>query len=467
MKKYAIIYVFFALFAFAAPVLRAGGLGEAIDEIIASADNKNADFAVYIYDPNCGRALYSRKAEQRMIPASNMKIIVSAAAMKLLGADFEYITKVALKDSELIVIGSGDPLLGDKITDTCDGETPFWHFDRIVAALEEKGVTSLENIVVDSFIFDDMLVHPNWPKDQLNRSYAAEVCGLNYNANCIEVTTARLGNICRVSHDPPTGYVQIVDKTSAISKGSTTVGDYRIADSPNKIVVFGKCNRSYSFDVAIQRPSAFFGYLMAENLIAAGIGIDGRIIEKDVENGGNHTLVEFKTPLIQVLRRCNEDSFGLAADALVKTISAHKKESGKGGSWGHGLECIADYLVSLGVGREQFSFDDGRGLSRLNKITPAAIVAVLNDVYEDENWLTYRYTLAKGGSEGTIEKYFREPEYAGKVYGKTGYINGVRTFSGCCETSQGDVIFSILTEGGNWKVRKSINDIVKAIIDNR
>ena len=77
----------------------------------------------------------------------------------------------------------------------------------------------------------------------------------------------------------------------------------------------------------------------------------------------------------------------------------------------------------------------------------------------------FKDSLAVGGVDGTARKWFREKEYKGRIFGKTGYINGVRAFSGVTVTGKGDYIFSILTKGGGANVRQSINDIVKAIID--
>jgi D-alanyl-D-alanine carboxypeptidase len=67
--------------------------------------------------------------------------------------------------------------------------------------------------------------------------------------------------------------------------------------------------------------------------------------------------------------------------------------------------------------------------------------------------------------DGTIDKYFNEPKYKGKIFGKTGYIEGVKSFSGVCSTGAGDRIFSIITNNANGNTRQAINDIVKAVID--
>lgn len=78
----------------------------------------------------------------------------------------------------------------------------------------------------------------------------------------------------------------------------------------------------------------------------------------------------------------------------------------------------------------------------------------------------YKNSLAIGGIDGTIAKYFKENKYRGKIFGKTGYIEGVKSFSGVCTTKEGDYIFSILANNPNGQTREAINNIVKAIIDD-
>jgi D-alanyl-D-alanine carboxypeptidase len=68
--------------------------------------------------------------------------------------------------------------------------------------------------------------------------------------------------------------------------------------------------------------------------------------------------------------------------------------------------------------------------------------------------------------DGTIEDYFKREKYQGKILGKTGYISGVRSFSGVCRTAAGDVIFSILANNTNGETRTVINNIAQAIIDH-
>ena len=78
----------------------------------------------------------------------------------------------------------------------------------------------------------------------------------------------------------------------------------------------------------------------------------------------------------------------------------------------------------------------------------------------------YKDSLAVGGTDGTIEKYFKEEKYKGKILGKTGYISGVKSLSGVCVTGLGDYIFSILSNNTNGQTRTVINNIAQAIVDD-
>jgi len=126
---------------------------------------------------------------------------------------------------------------------------------------------------------------------------------------------------------------------------------------------------------------------------------------------------------------------------------------------------ISQYLLGLGIDKSEFYIDDGSGLSRENRLTANTITKVLLDLYKSKNWQFYKDSLAVGGMDGTIGKYFEEGKYKGRIFGKTGYISNVKSFSGLCSTNSGDYIFSILANGADGQTRDVLNDIAKAIID--
>ena len=442
-------------------------LAKRVDGIISRSLQQKVRFSIHIIKADSGGTVYNHDAGDLIIPASNMKIITTAAALKHLGPDYEYKTKVGLCDDTLVVIGSGDPLLGDEKTDAKYGRERDWIFKDIAVALKRKGVATIKDIVVDSSVFDDQRVHPSWSKKELNKWYACEVSGLNFNDNCVGISTKNNGGRVAVFIEPPTSFLRYVNKVVPISNGTSAVGTYRNKE-PNMIVIYGKCkDRVGPFDVAIERPAAFFGFLLYEHLTKAGIKTKGHLIEKILEDHSNFKLLtQYVTPLTDCLVRCNKNSLGLAAEALFKTIAANNNPDGKNGSWDRGRELISEFLLGLGIDESQFYIDDGSGLSRQNELSAQAITKVLLNIYNSRNWELYKDSLAVGGVDGTISRYFKEEKYKGKISGKTGYINKVKTFSGLCTTEQGDYIFSILANNTNGQTRGVINDIAKAIFDN-
>jgi D-alanyl-D-alanine carboxypeptidase/D-alanyl-D-alanine-endopeptidase (penicillin-binding protein 4) len=435
-----------------------------IEKIIASQPGGN--YAINVVYPKSGATIYGYNAKKSLLPASNMKLITTAAALKYLGPDFEYKTTVSLCGDTLVIVGSGDPLLGDKDTDSKHDRQPGWMFEEITAVLRAQNIGEINDIIVDTSVFDNQKVHPNWPAKDYNKWYACEVCGLNYNGNCIEVTTTNRDGAVAIDIDPPTRFVEIVNNVEAISKGDEAVGAYR-TQQPNKIIVFGKCRtRQGPFRVAIENASTFFGFLLAEHLGRSGITAKGKLVETtSIGDCDPKLLVTFTTAIADVLGRANTDSLGLAAEALLKTVSAQHNPDGRGGSWEGGRELLCRYLTDLGVSDEEFNIDDGSGLSRENRLTTNAIVKVLLDVYRGTNWALFEDSLAVGGEEGTIDRYFSDMKYRGNVIGKTGYISGVRAFSGLCKTRNGPYIFSVLSNGSKGLSRDAINDVAKAIID--
>ena len=438
---------------------------DSINRIIRQQKQSKTTFSILAVDADSGKTLYQKNATKPMIPASNMKVITTAASLHYLGPNYVFQTKIGLIGDSLVVIGAGDPLLAEPKLDPQDPRSLNRIFSEIVLLLKDAGKTSIEDVVIDVSFFDNNRVHPSWPPSQLNQWYACEVSGLNFYNNCVHIHAERKNNRAALKMEPENSYIKLVNQIKLISKGSSAVGAYRNS-VPNKLLIKGKLNQQAGFDVAIEEPQGLFASVLADRLTKSGISIRGKIIQKYVKYDDTiQVLKVFETPVHQVWARSNKNSLGLAAECLVKTISATNTQDNINGEWPHGLALIGRYLDSLGISAEQFVLDDGSGLSRKNRLSPKVLVTVLRDMYTSNNCDIFFDSLAVGGVDGTIAKYFRQAPYKNNILGKTGYISKVRSFSGICKTPRGDILFSILTEGGNGYTRRCINEIAEAIYD--
>ncbi|MBN1787506.1 MAG: D-alanyl-D-alanine carboxypeptidase/D-alanyl-D-alanine-endopeptidase [Sedimentisphaerales bacterium] len=428
-------------------------LQKKIEKIITHKDQAKVKYGILVIDPCSGTRIFEHNENLPLVPASNMKLITGFAALKFLSRDFEYITTAAILDKKLVIIGSGDPLLG------YEGDNKF--ISDIIEALKKRNITEIKDIIIDTTVFDDMRVHPNWPKDQLNRSYACEVSGVNYNGNCVRILASNNKGEIRLSTEPDTEYVKLLNHVKPVNKGNSAIASAR-THRENVVTIYGKCRKAASFNIAIERPAAFFGFLLAEALNDAGIKTSGQLTEAGIDSKDMQVICEHKTDIIEVLKRCDKDSLQLAAESLFKTLGA---KEGRDGSWQGGKKVITDYLVALGASEVNFNIDDGSGLSGENKMTASIIVRLLADAYSSDLWPVFQRTLATGGIDGTLKNYFHQGKYKGKVFAKTGYINGVRALSGFCIAGDKKYLFSILTNDANYKTKEAIFNIVKTIID--
>src|SRR2546423_13501545 len=105
------------------PTTSRAELRSTIDSPTSEGEFRNAHWGVLIVNPRTGDTLYSKNAGKLFMPASNMKIITSAAALTLLGPDYTYKTtfladgpvRDSLLDGNLLVIGRGDPTISDNM----------------------------------------------------------------------------------------------------------------------------------------------------------------------------------------------------------------------------------------------------------------------------------------------------------------------------------------------------------------
>ncbi|NOT02345.1 MAG: hypothetical protein HOP29_17190, partial [Phycisphaerales bacterium] len=169
--------------------VRAEAIARHVGEIVRRVDRDRAAVSIVVADLADGRSLGAGYATTPLIPASIQKQLVMAAAIDQLGPGFSFRTVVGTYGRDVVVVGDGDPGLGDPRLCQAAGEEPTAVLNRWADALKRSGVSVVEgDLVVDESIFDGQWVHPSWEPNDLPKWYAAPVGGLNLADNCIEVT---------------------------------------------------------------------------------------------------------------------------------------------------------------------------------------------------------------------------------------------------------------------------------------
>ncbi len=442
------------------------GLRDEIELAIRRAQLGGGTVAVSVRDAQTGAVLIDENAGELMIPASNLKLFTSGAALHVLGPRFEFRTRAIIDGDRLVIVGDGDPGFGDpallelmQVGDRMGlGVEEF--LQLWVSAVQKAGIHRLASVTVDDRIFDRNFVHPSWPVDQLNRRYCAEVAGFNFHGNVLHAyPRPGQGHRPDVQLFEPAAPWLIITNHATNDRGPrdrNNVWIARLRDT-NELTFFGNVKFPYRTPAPVTAHDMpeFFAQLLADRLGAAGIRVDGwGVADPSAPPATGRTLAPLiATPISTVITRCNRDSQNLYAEALLKRIG--HALTNEAGSWVNGA-AVVRHVVHERLDSSNLAvkliIHDGSGLSRDNRVAATTVTAWLNTFHDDERLgELFIDSLAVAGKSGTLSKRFRDVDLHGTtVQGKSGFIRSVSCLSGYITApNQQRRSFSILINGLN------------------
>jgi D-alanyl-D-alanine carboxypeptidase/D-alanyl-D-alanine-endopeptidase (penicillin-binding protein 4) len=412
---------------------------QALSGALNSHGVRGVTLGAMVVDLSNGQTLFEQNAGMPLIPASNAKLVVIAAAFERLGGDFKFETVFGLRGDDLVVIGGGDPAFGDPRLAKARDQTTTAAFHRLADALTRRGVTEIRGrLLFDDSIFDGQWTHPNWPANQHQAWYEAPIGGLNLANNCVEVWVepAAAGTPPVVRMSP--GNTALTVRNTAKSGGKHRAIIDRRPGSP-EIRLTGAVSKSAIVgEVTVVDPGLFFAASLRTSLAARGIRIVGDMQRARLRNVDGtipadiQRLTAEQSPLVDIASRAGRNSQGMMAEGLIKMLGV--RDAGVG-SWASGAAAVSEFVRKLGVSPEECRFDDGSGLSRENRLSARATVRVLQHMQASRNASAFAACLSRSGIDGTLDDRLRD--LRGRVIGKTGYINGVRTLAGYATTDSG------------------------------
>ena len=249
------------------------------------------------------------------IPASNMKLLTTAAMLSERGNSHVFRTRLVLDGNRLIIVGDGDPALADpdllrtmqdKDGDPLDVETLL---DLWTSAIKNAGVEQIDELIVDDRIFDQKTMHPHWPDDQVERHYCAEVSGLNFHRNVLWLRPVPRAGRVDLNEMPAAPFLPISNqlKSGGGRSGENLIDPHRERLS-HPITVLGNIKEPQvkPVEVTIHDPSMFTGRLLADRLARKGIKVASIRRPEDREVFQGRSLeFDVVTPLETVARECN------------------------------------------------------------------------------------------------------------------------------------------------------------------
>ena len=143
--------------------------------------------------------------------------------------------------------------------------------------------------------------------------------------------------------------------------------------------------------------------------------------------------------IAQLITSMNVPSDNFIAETLIKAIGAG---FGGLGSTSAGASVVRSTIAQLGI---RTTAVDGSGLSRANRTSPKAVVALLIAMDESEFAATFAGSLPVAGRTGTLHDRMRTSAARDDCQAKTGTLSNVSALAGYCRTQDGGrVAFAFL-----------------------
>jgi len=451
-------------------------LSAVLDPLLDTQTLKRASAAVHVVHMGTGEEVYALAADDGLLPASTMKLITSAVALRTLGPSYRFTTEVGydgdlgddgVLKGNLYVRGQGDPtMVLEKL----------W---KLVQEVRLEGVREIRgNVVFDDTWFDSNRGIPGWDKkaDIANGpAYFPSLGALSLNFNTVALFVgpgSEIGGPARVVLETPSNVVEVDNQVVTTGKGGRRwlkleraadglVTRFRLSGS----IPQGSTVKRYYRTVA--DPTAYFTGAFAALCEQHALRVKGHFVRGETPADAE-LLLRFQSPALStILQTVDKNSNNFMAEQVLKAVGAEVE--GAPGTTEKGAAVVTKYLEELGIPSEQFKIVNGSGLSRRTVLRPTALTAVLHDLHHDSQvGPEFHAALAIGGRDGTLRNRFLEEEYVGRLRGKTGSLSGVHCLAGYVQAADEEVYaFAFLVneiKGPLSKARRLHDDFVKVLM---
>jgi D-alanyl-D-alanine carboxypeptidase/D-alanyl-D-alanine-endopeptidase (penicillin-binding protein 4) len=464
----------------------AGTLEEDITAILRDPGLESAHLGIVVESLTTGRRIFSYNAGKRFVPASNMKLFTTAAAILALSPDFRWETRLLMNgtvasgvlDGDIIVEGSGDPTISGYFH---QGDV-LHVFRQWATALKEQGVREIGgDLVIDNSAFPDKPYGKGWDIDPVN-CFSAPRDAFTFNNNCIQLDITpsdKTAEALRIAMEPVTEYVSLTrGLTRRRDAGPDIVNlEYTTPRTLSITGLIGPGTTTVTRYVAVNHPAYFGGFVLRETLQASGITVKGDIlcarncpktvdIRTRKEKGTWRTAAVYRSVrLAEIIKVVNKLSNNLYAELLLFATGRATGATGTQAS----AEVALAALRRAGVDTSGVVMADGSGLSRHDLVTPDSVAQVLRIMAEGPHARTFIDSLPVMSVDGTLGARLQGSRAAERVRAKTGTMTHVRSLSGYVTTMKGErLAFSIFSNNhvATSTVDTAVDRIILRLLDH-
>ena len=463
-------------------------LQQYVDRIAEDPVLRGALLGVMVRDGN-GAVLAERGAREKLVPASNLKLFTTGAALHELGPEYRFRTGIgytgAIEDGilhgDVYIVGGGDPTLGMQDSLSLRNDALFW---RWKSQLKAAGIRSIDGrIIGDGRRFEGHLENSSWTYDDTGTYYGTGCNALSFYANAIDysVSASAVEGTPVVVRQvyPETPWIHFQNYTATAPAGtgnSLYLFTTDLAPYAEMRGTFAVDRKAKTEHFSNKYGALTCAYYFWKNLVATGWAVSGGYA--DIDRSGQIRLgQDFSTagpagtpvvvgytesaPLRAIARVTNVRSDNFYAESLYRTLGEENSR------WAVYDSCrVAVYKVLEEIGlrpEDGLQMEDGSGLSRQNYLSPAMMADYLAAMEKSPAFEAFLASFPTPG-EGTLRGVLKQAPDPSRYRLKSGSMNGVLCYSGYILVPGGrPVIVSIMVN--NCTARTSeIRSLLEGIL---
>ncbi|MDT8413105.1 MAG: D-alanyl-D-alanine carboxypeptidase/D-alanyl-D-alanine-endopeptidase [Vicingaceae bacterium] len=442
---------------------------------------KNASVGFYAYNLSDNQAIINHNGDLALVPASSLKLITTATALEVLGETHRFTTTISYSgeikngvlNGYIIIKGGGDPALGSHRYRSYYGA----FLNNWATSIKALGIDSINGkIIADASIFDNE-VPATWIWQDLGNYFGAGANGLSIYENFYTLALSSKNETQKTTISKINPYIPFLSVDNNVLGTSTNKDLSFIYGGPFQYnrYISGEIpkNRSeFKVKGSIPDPAYLCAYELDSVLKTLGTKIayqptTKRLLgDRFIKNTTVAITSTLSPTVASLIQQTNLYSINLYAEHLLNHIGLTVK---KEGSTTTGTEVLVSFWKEKGVDTDGMYIYDGSGLSRFNTITTKQLVAILNQMDKSQNKEMFYNSLAIAGKSGTLSSIAKGTAAEGKIYGKSGYMTNVRSYSGYVTTnSNKKIAFAIIVNNYNcsaYEMKKMLEKIMVSLVN--
>jgi len=392
-----------------------------------------------------GRELLAIAPDDRFVPASNAKLLTTAAAFALLPVDDPDVAggvSVRLDGRDVVLVGGGDARVSS--APACRSNCLATLADAVAARTR-----AVRDVVGDDTAFPDERwpLGMSWNNIDTRSGTGISALSLDDNELALEVRSGSAGGV-RVTGAAP---FRVEDRTAAGLTPSALRVDFTPAGDALRLSGTLRPGEAQRIRTGLPDPAHYAAARFAAMLRDRGVRVTGRTIARHrppdrtddpalrgaappPRPGRPPALASLvPAPLAADIAVINTTSQNLHAELLLRRLGQVQGT----GSVADGLVQVERMMARAGVPRAAWDLSDGSGMSTYDRVSPRAMVRLIAWAQTQPWGAAWLATLPVAGRSGTLAHRFKGTLLEGRMVAKTGTLNATGALAGILVAASG------------------------------